>query len=180
MNIPGDEQTLIPGAYTAELHYTKRRKVHCHPEISLAHPDVARLLLERGAEVNVLDEYNMTPLHLAEENRMVGAVHVLLEHGANVGADDKEGRTPLYAAVEGRGLEHESSENEDAEVRTRAARAWRECRCGGHCKEGRTLLHAAMEGEAVKVVSVLLEHGANVDAEDNKGRTPFQIALAER
>jgi len=31
-----------------------------------------------------------------------------------------------------------------------------------------------------KVVLVLLEHGANVGAKDNKGRTPFQIASAKR
>jgi ankyrin repeat protein len=36
-----------------------------------------------------------------------------------------------------------------------------------------------MEFNRVEVVRVLLEHGANVDAEDSEGRTPFQIASAK-
>ena len=43
----------------------------------------------------------------------------------------------------------------------------------------RTPLHAAAAGYgSVEVVRVLLEHGANVGAEDNQGRTPFQLASA--
>ncbi|KAF8473034.1 hypothetical protein DFH94DRAFT_765466 [Russula ochroleuca] len=36
----------------------------------------------------------------------------------------------------------------------------------------------AAERGTVEVVRVLLEHGANVGAEDNQGKTPFQIASA--
>ena len=46
---------------------------------------------------------------------------------------------------------------------------------------GLTLLHVAVEEKKNdEVVRVLLEHGANVDAEDDEGRTPFQIASARR
>ena len=78
--------------------------------------------LERGADVNVLDEDGVTPLHLAARNGRVGVVGVLLEHGANVGAEDKEGRTPLHVAVERRA------------GHTRAARAW--CRSGCEGQHG--------------------------------------------
>jgi hypothetical protein len=36
-------------------------------------------------------------------------------------------------------------------------------------------LHRAVETQRVWVVRVLLEHGASVDAEDGKGKTPFQV-----
>jgi ankyrin repeat protein len=129
-------------------------------------PDVARLLLERGTDVNVLGGNNKTPLHMAARNGRVGVLRVLLEHGANVGVEDKEGGTPLHAAV-GSGkvevvsmlLEHGAS-------------------VGAEDKEGRTPLHAAVENERVGVVRVLLEHGANVGAGDKEGITPFQIASA--
>jgi len=68
------------------------------PQYIAGRRDVIRLLLERGADVNVLKDDNKTPLHLAARNGMVGNVRVLLEHGANVGAEDKEGSTPFQIA----------------------------------------------------------------------------------
>jgi ankyrin repeat protein len=45
-------------------------------------------------------------------------------------------------------------------------------------------MHAGIERDFGRfdseIVRALLEHGANVDAEDDKGRTPFQIASARR
>jgi ankyrin repeat protein len=77
-------------------------------------PDVARLLLERGTHVNVLDKNNATPLHLAARYGRVGVVRVLLEHGASVDAEDKEGSTPLHAVAVG--LAYYVRQNERAEV----------------------------------------------------------------
>ena len=111
--------------------------------------EVARVLLEHGANVDAEDKKGRTPLHEAADYRRVNVdygrvkgyvggkveiIRVLLEHGANVGAQDNEGRTPL---------------------------------------------HVAAKYAKVEVVRLLLEHGADVGAEDNEGRTPFQIASAK-
>ena len=67
-------------------------------------PDVARLLLEHGADVNAQisgsDRSGRTPLHVSMEREYNRAevVRVLLEHGANVGAEDSKGRTPFQIA----------------------------------------------------------------------------------
>ena len=61
-------------------------------------PNLARLLLERGADVNARDNDRSTPLHAAARYGRVDVVRVLLEHGANVGAEDKYGRTALQVA----------------------------------------------------------------------------------
>src|SRR6267154_2839265 len=64
-------------------------------------PDVARLLLEHGADVNAqVSGYNpgRTPLHVTMEFNRAEVVRVLLEHGANIDAEDSEGRTPFQIA----------------------------------------------------------------------------------
>ena len=43
-------------------------------------------------------------------------------------------------------------------------------------KDGSTPLHLASMYGRLEVARVLIEHGADIDAKDNKGRTPFQVA----
>ena len=64
--------------------------------IALCH--IARLLLERGADINALSQTRSTPLHLAAQDGRIEVVRVLLEHGANVVAEDGRGRTALQVA----------------------------------------------------------------------------------
>ena len=76
--------------------------------IPQSRPDVTRLLLEHGADVNTLNvNYGKTPLHIAAANQRIDAVRVLLEHGADVDAKDKNGETAFQLA---------SSENGNNEI----------------------------------------------------------------
>ena len=90
------------------------------PDICQSLPNVARLLLEHGADVNAPTPdsvmFGATPLHLTMEFNRAEVVRVLLEHGANVDAEDIGGRTPFQiASVKGYGeimkllLEHDLS-----------------------------------------------------------------------
>ena len=60
--------------------------------------DIARLLLEHGADINARTNRGMPPLHIAAEWKTVEVVRVLLEHGANAGGEGREGRTPFQIA----------------------------------------------------------------------------------
>ncbi|MEK6335707.1 MAG: ankyrin repeat domain-containing protein [Acidobacteriota bacterium] len=65
--------------------------------------DIAQLLIERGANVNVVDKDGATPLFRVES---VKIARLLIERGANVNAANREGLTPLHFAVsEGPGIE---------------------------------------------------------------------------
>jgi uncharacterized protein len=44
--------------------------------------------------------------------------------------------------------------------------------------QGRTALHEAVVGSHIAVVSMLLDHGANVDVQDSNGITPLMEAAA--
>ncbi len=69
--------------------------------------DVARLLLERGAEVNARSRSERfaranTPLHAAAANRQTAVAEMLIARGADVNAQDGHGFTPLALAASSR------------------------------------------------------------------------------
>ena len=63
-------------------------------------PNIVRLLLQHGADVNVRQNDGLAPLHMASMNGALEVARVLLEHGANVQAEDVRGRTPLQVVSE--------------------------------------------------------------------------------
>ena len=110
-------------------------------------PDVARLLLGCGLDVNALGNGCLTPLHLAAEDERADVARVLLEHGASVGAEDDEGRTPLHIAA-GRG-------------RVEVARTLLEhgANVGAKDSRGRTPFQIASTGRYDETMELLSEYG---------------------
>ena len=61
------------------------------------HKDVVKLLLDNGADVNILDDIGSTAIFHSYD---VDITKMLIEHGADINAKDKFGRTALYYARE--------------------------------------------------------------------------------
>jgi serine/threonine-protein kinase TNNI3K len=57
--------------------------------------DIARLIVEYGADAVVQDRHGSTPLHIAAQNVSADLARLLAEHGADTTAQDKDGSTPL-------------------------------------------------------------------------------------
>ena len=57
-----------------------------------------KMLIEKGADVNVVDEHGITALHLASLLGYSEIVKMLIEAGANVNVVDVDGRTALQRA----------------------------------------------------------------------------------
>ena len=126
--------------------------------------DVARLLIEHGADATAQGNFGMTPLHRASERGDVDVARLLIEHGAEATAQSMDGTTPLHqASFEGHVdvarllIEHGAD-----------ATAQRD--------DGTTPLHQASEGGHVDVARLLIEHGADATAQSNDGTTPLHEA----
>ncbi|XP_044533566.1 85/88 kDa calcium-independent phospholipase A2 isoform X1 [Gracilinanus agilis] len=61
--------------------------------------EMARMLLNRGCEVNSISNSGDTPLHVAVMRDRFDCVMVMLTYGANAGAHGEHGNTPLHLAM---------------------------------------------------------------------------------
>jgi uncharacterized protein len=112
--------------------------------------DAARLLLDQGANINEQDPEGISPLLLAVFNGHYDLAAMLVQRGADVNLVDEAGRGPLYQAVDMRRLEF---------IAGRPSPKWVD------------------ELDALGLIRVLLERGANVDAALTK-RQPMRKAAS--
>ncbi len=132
---------------------------------------VAQLLLERGADANVSDDNDQTPLHLASYFGRIEIVRVLLNAGANANAKNAQGQTPLHLVSQspydskGDGvgvaqllLEHGADVN-------------------AQDKNHATPSDLASYHERTEIASLLLHCGDKADAKIDQGPTPHQLGL---
>jgi hypothetical protein len=73
-----------------------------HYATMIGHVEIARLLLQNGADLNVKSNYGTTPLHRAATRGHIDILHLLVENGADLEAQENDGwRVLHFAAVSG-------------------------------------------------------------------------------
>lgn len=78
-------------------------KVHAlHSAVAKRHLDIARLLLDHGADPDAPQMGGWTPLHAAVKQENLPLIRLLLAHGADPTRAANDGRTPLHLALEAR------------------------------------------------------------------------------
>ncbi len=115
------------------------------------HVTVARLLIERGADVNAASKntQRVAPLHSAVSRRQTLIAEALLAHGANVNARQQAGVTPL----------HQAAHNGHAEmVKLLLAHG---ADVHASMDDGQTPLSMALETGNAEAIDLLREHGAS-------------------
>jgi len=117
-------RAAIPGSMTALQYAARDGRI-----------EMARTLLDAGADLNRAEANDISPLLMAITNDHMDVARLLVERGANVNAADFWGRTPLFSAVE---------------IRNRDI--------------SRTNEHGIDRARALGMITLLLDRGANPNA----------------
>ena len=128
------------------------------------HVDVARMLMEFGADLSARDMDSWTPLHSASSMGHVNVVRILMESNADASAQDLDNWTPLLWASS---MGHVDVARMLLEFGADVS---------AQTQDGRTPLHWASGMGHVDVAQMLIERGADVSAQDKDGWTPLHWA----
>uniref|UniRef100_A0A2K5K4U9 Poly [ADP-ribose] polymerase n=1 Tax=Colobus angolensis palliatus TaxID=336983 RepID=A0A2K5K4U9_COLAP len=161
--------------------------VPLHNACSYGHYEVAELLVRHGASVNVADLWKFTPLHEAAAKGKYEICKLLLKHGADPTKKNRDGNTPLDLVKEGdtdiQDLLRGDAALLDAAKKGCLARVQKLCtpeniNCRDTQGRNSTPLHLAAGYNNLEVAEYLLEHGADVNAQDKGGLIPLHNAAS--
>lgn len=143
-----------------------------HDAARMENPDVARLLLAKGATVDARDNWGDTPLLIAADYHRLATCRALLDAGADVNAADQWGNTPLMNACDSKNPRTFARQIptvqllllHDANVKAANHYGW-------------TALHFAARACDPAVLSMLLARGADPHQANQFGYQPLHVAV---
>lgn len=130
--------------------------------------EMTALLLEHKADPNVKNELGGTALWLAIGQRKLAVVRTLLARGADPNRTDAYAVPPLIRAV---------ADQKDKDLTAALLEAKADVNA---VWDGKTALHFAAELGNLELLKLLLAAGADPNARDPSGRTPLDIAKAQK
>jgi len=162
-----------------------------HRACENGHTEVARLLIERGADVNAMVDRG-SPLLFAAARGDKRTVELLLSKGANINIKTRQGRTPLFAAMASPAV----GSREVVELLVSKGAKIPQLHLAAYLGDmdkvkkrlqdgidinsqedfGCTALHTAANGGKKDIVEFLINKGADVDAKEIFGGTPLYYA----
>lgn len=177
-----DEAQAVRYLIERGIDVNSRNALH-HTPLHLAagegHTNIAQILVEEGgAEIDVFDARNLTPLHYAVNNKRLKAVELLIKLKANVNAvsvgQSSTGLSPLHIAVS-----NSSYDERDLCLDiVKCLISTPQCEVNSQDHEEQTPLHYAVDGNGINTTDVLLSR-KDIDPlmKDDNGKTPFEYAV---
>ena len=129
--------------------------------------EMARLLIEHGADINALDIFGDSPIVLAAWRGYKAIVNLLLDHNAEVPVDGHRGLQLIRYSAK-KGLER---------LMKKLVTGGADLSITG--QQGASLLHAAAFGGSAEIVNILLERKLPADQADVFGWTPLHYAAGK-
>lgn len=133
---------------------------------------IAKLLLANGASANIPNEPNQwrngcfcgnqTALHVASDSGRAEVVSVLIQYGADVMAREENGKTALHRAGSAKIVDMLLRAGADVDAK--------------EFIHSNTALHLASQSGLEEVVSILVQHRADINARERDGRTALHFA----
>src|SRR6266446_6570118 len=172
-----------------------------HPVMEESSLEIARLLVNHGAKVNVTDDSRgETPLHAAAQSGYREIVELLVECGASLDVQNiyqesslhmacRKGKLDVLRFLIDRGLDINSRDSVDQiplhtasqSGQVEAARLLLDCGSDVNARNANLLwtpLHYASRFGHLDLGRLLIGHGADVDVQDADGWTPMHQASA--
>ena len=149
------------------LHYAIRFRRN-------SYNDVLSCLIKHGADVNARSNDDVTPLLLATVHEDLCAVTFLVEHGADINLQGRDGETAL--SVLGDDESDQYLVNNVLKYLVKNGADVNTARTHDKCTH---LMRASAFGN-IDGVTFLVEHGANVNLQDEDGKTALHYAICCR
>jgi len=137
-----------------------------HKAAAKGHFDICKLLIEKNAEINAIDNSERTPLHLASFNGHLGIVELLIKNGADLLKRDRNGGTCLHFAARGgypKIIKLFLDKKVDVNLQDNNFYRY-------------TPLIWAVIGNKINSIEELLKHGADLNPSIILGRSPLHFA----
>ena len=152
--------------------YSQTNHIHTLLMCAAAHGSVecAKLLLDKGANVNLKNFAGFTALHWAAYTGRTETLELLVSKGADIESRTEDGKTPLHIAAYRGHLEFieeflkvKSGEDQKVDINSVACNGW-------------NALHFAVISNQYPVAKYLIEQGIDTESPDCENKTVEDIA----
>jgi len=181
-------ELLLTNGSKVNSRNTRRTDTPLHYAVINGDIELVEMLLNRGVNINVENWCGNTPLHNAVKSKKIEHIEFLLKNGAYVNARNSDTVTPLHLAVEKGSkeivkllLKHGAHVDSACDFIF-----WEGCTPQllgveetSTSWEGYTPLWLAAKKGHEEVVKLLLECGANINAQDKYGRSLLHFVVEE-
>jgi ankyrin repeat protein len=140
-----------------------------------SHPDMVKLLIAHGADVQARSHSQETAIRHAAFGGNLEAMQILIEHGADVNAHDKYNSTPFMQAIK---MDNAETARyllrQGADINAALNKSY------GSSYGGCTPLIYAVRENKTAMAKLLVEQGADINRKDDSGSTALMYAVSQK